>query len=438
MRRKIASIVLVCLLLVPMIAVLQPVAAANPQSTVYEVELNDTVEKGLFAYLKRAFKEAEDAQAEIIVIRMNTPGGAIDAADEIGQLFTKTNQKIIVYVEDNAISAGSFIALMADEIYMTPTARMGASQAIVSDGTAADEKVQSYWNSLMITAAESQNRNPKFAQAMADPSVDLPEYRAGKGKLLTLTAAEAEKVGYSEGTVATYDDLLAQLKLSDAQQVKVEMTFSEKVARIITHPIVIPILLSIAGLGLVVELYSPGFGVAGTMALTSLGLFFFGHLVAGLAGYETLLIFILGVGLLIAELFVSGGILGIIGAVLVGTSIIMAGADPMHMTISVLIAVTIATIGVVVTMKFFGKRLHLLNKMVLMDSTSTDQGYVSNENRTELLGQIGVTLTPLRPAGVMRLNDERIDIVSDGGFINANESVKVIEVEGSKIVVTKV
>lgn len=88
-------------------------------------------------------------------------------------------------------------------------------------------------------------------------------------------------------------------------------------------------------------------------------------------------------------------------------------------------------------MKFFGKRLHLLNKMVLMDSTSTDQGYVSNENRTELIDQVGKTLTPLRPAGVVSLNGERLDVVSDGSYIDKGVEVKVIEVEGSKIVVAE-
>lgn len=435
MKKWMNWLILTILLFVPLLGA----SASAKGASVYEVPLNQNVEKGLYAFLQRSFEEAEKAGADRIIIRMDTPGGFTDSAEKIGQLFRQTEQEIIVFIEDNAISAGAFIALNADAIYMTPQGKIGAAQVIQGDGNAAGDKAESAWNAAMINAAKSSKhkRNPIYAEAMSNPEIDLPKYRAPVGKLLTLTAEEAKEVGYAEGIFNNYEALLNHLNIEASSIIQIDPTFTEKLARFITDPIIVPILLSIAGLGLVVELYSPGFGVAGTMGLASIALFFFGHLVAGLAGYETLLIFLLGLGLVIAELFVAGGILGVSGAILIGLSIIMAGQDPMQMTIAVLIALIVIILGVIILMKFFGKRLHLLNKMVLMDSTSTDQGYVSNENRTELIDQVGKTLTPLRPAGVVSLNGERLDVVSDGSYIDKGVEVKVIEVEGSKIVVAE-
>ena len=107
----------------------------------------------------------------------------------------------------------------------------------------------------------------------------------------------------------------------------------------------------------------------------------------------------------------------------------------MYMAISVLIAVAIAVIGMVIIMKFFGKKLHLLNKVVLMDATDTESGYVSNVNRVELLGRIAKTSTPLRPSGTIELDGERIDVVSEGSYIDKGKNVTIVKVEGSRIVV---
>lgn len=407
-------------------------ADGNP---VYHVKLDESVERGLHAYLKRVFGEAEEANAKAIILEINTLGGLIDAAGQIGKLMDETEVEIIAYVNDRAISAGAYIALHADEIYMSPNAKIGAAQAVDGAGNAAQEKSDSFWKAEMVSAANSSNRNPKFALAMADDSVDLPEYRAGKGQLLTLTAKEAKEVDYSEGTVSSFKELIDLKGFDGSEIIQTNLTFTESLARLITHPVVVPILLSIAGLGLVVELYSPGFGVPGTMAITSLLLFLFGHLVAGLAGYETLILFIIGVTLVILEFFLAGGIAGALGAIAIIASIILAGGNPVYMAYSVLIAIAVAISGMVILMKFFGKKLHLLNKMVLMDATDTESGYVSNVNRVELLGKQGLAITPLRPSGTIELDGERIDVVSQGSYIDRGKHVTIVRVEGSRIVV---
>ena len=407
-------------------------------SEIYRVPIEDEVEKGLYAFLQRAFEEAEEAGADVVILDINTPGGFVDSAEKIAKLMDETPLKTVAFINQNALSAGAFIALHADEIYMVPSGRIGAAKVIDGAGNAAEEKANSAWLTSMKTAAESSNRNPLYALAMADESIDLPEYRAGEGKLLTLSASEAEEVGYSEGTVASFDELMQKLELNEADVTSVNETFAEKVARFVTNPIIVPILLSIASLGLVVELYSPGFGVAGTMGLTAIGLFFFGHMVAGLAGYESILLFVIGIGFIIAEFFLPGAIAGIIGSALIIGSILLAGGNVVHMGIAVLIALVVAIVGMVILVKFFGKNLKLFNKIILTDATDTEHGYVSNVNRYELVGSMAVSMTPLRPSGTIMLDGERIDAVTEGGYVDANKIVKIIKVEGSRTVVREV
>jgi len=186
------------------------------------------------------------------------------------------------------------------------------------------------------------------------------------------------------------------------------------------------------------ELFSPGFGASGILGLISLALFFYGHTVAGFAGYETVLLFMIGLGFIIAEFFVPGGIVGLIGGALVIISLLFTGESVVHMAYSILIAMAIAIIGMVVLVKFFGKNLHLLSKLILKDATTTEEGYVSNVNRIELLGKEGITLTPLRPSGSVIVGNEKLDVVSDGSYIDSDKKVKIIEVEGSRIVVREI
>lgn len=420
-----------------------PSVTAFAKSTVYEISIHNEVEKGLLQHLKRGFDEAKQQNAEAIILNMHTPGGFVNAATDIGKLIDETDIPVIAFINSNAISAGAYIALHADQIYMTPGATMGAAAVIDASGNTAGEKAESAWLAQMTAAAKNsgpnpEGRDPKFAQSMVIDTIDLSEFRAPVGKLLTLTADDALKVGYSEGTVASMSELLQVLKLENSEVVSVEQTFSEKLARFITNPIIVPILLSIASIGLVVELYSPGFGVPGTMGLASLGMFFFGHMVAGFAGYETLIVFAIGLILIIAELFVPGGIIGIIGGALIIGSLLFAGESFVHMAYSILIAMIIAGLGMVILMKFFGKKLHLFNRLVLKDATTTEEGYVSNTNRVELIGKQGTSITPLRPSGTIVIHNERLDVVTEGSYVDASKTVEVVKVEGSRIVVREI
>jgi membrane-bound serine protease (ClpP class) len=415
-----------------------PFSHADSEKTVYMVPIEDTVEKGLNAFLDRAVREAEEDNASAIIFEVNTPGGAVDAAAGIGKLLTSTNIKTVSFINNQALSAGAYIALNTDEIYMVPGATMGSAAIIDQAGNTAGKKAESYWFAAMQSAAKNSGRDPLYALAMADENIHLPELGAEKGSLLTLTADQALEVGYADGIVKNQGELLKILNLENAQIKKVDESFAEKLARFITNPIVIPILLSIGSLGLVLELYSPGFGIPGFMGLSALLLFFYGHMVAGLAGYETIVLFVIGLLLIVAELFLPGGLIGILGFAAILGSFFLASENIIHMGISILIAIIISIVASIFMIKVLGRKMSIFKKIILNDSTNTEQGYVSNVNRVELLDKQGITLTQLRPAGKIMIQDEIIDAVSEGAFIQKDQKVKVIKVEGSRIVVREI
>ncbi|WP_407926105.1 NfeD family protein [Calidifontibacillus erzurumensis] len=411
---------------------------AQTEKIVYFIPVEKTVEQGLGAFLDRSIAEAEKANASQIVLEINTPGGAVDAAMDIANSLRNTDIPTTAFINKTALSAGAYLALNADQIVMVPHSTIGSAAIIDLEGNTAGKKAESAWLAEMKASAERNNRDPIYAMAMVDADIDLPEYGAKKGDLLTLTAEDALKVGYAEKIVNTRSELLDYLGLSGATIVEMNESFAEKVARFITHPVVIPILLSIGSLGLVMELYTPGFGIPGTMGLISLLLFFYGHMIAGLAGMESIILVVIGFILLVLEFFVPGGILGLIGVLAIIGSLLLAANDISHMIFSILIALVVTIVASVILFKRFGYEKGIFRRIILFDSTSSDKGYVATTTRSELVGQEGISETPLRPSGVAIFNGERIDVVTEGGFINANKKVKIIKVEGPKIVVREI
>jgi membrane-bound ClpP family serine protease len=206
----------------------------------------------------------------------------------------------------------------------------------------------------------------------------------------------------------------------------------------LTDPIVVTVLLSIAGIGIVLELFSSKFGVAGFIGVLALIIFFYGHFQAGLAGYGTLLLFVAGLLLIFLEFFLPGAISGTLGVAALILSLFLAGEDAIQIGVSILIAIFLSVLVFFMMIKIFDKKLVLFNKMVLFDSAKKEDGYVSNINRIDLLGMEGISLTILRPAGTVIINDERVDVVTEGGFIEQNTAVRVIKVEGARIIVREV
>lgn len=206
----------------------------------------------------------------------------------------------------------------------------------------------------------------------------------------------------------------------------------------LTNPIVVTFLLTIAGAAIVYELFSTKFGVSGFIGLFALLLFFYGHFQAGLAGVGTIIIFAVGILLIFLEFFLPGAISGTLGLAALIASLFLAGDNPLYMGISIFISLGISIVLLFIMIKVLGKKMVLFNRMILFETAKKEDGYVSNVNRTDLLGSVGETITMLRPAGTAVFHNERVDVVSEGGFIDQGAKIKVIKVEGVRIVVREV
>ena len=416
----------------------QQAESSGEGELVYVIPVEKEVERGLQAFLERSIRTAEEEGASHIIFEVDTPGGFVDAAGGIASLIRNAEPDTTAFIVERALSAGAYISLNADQIVMAPGSTMGSATVVDGGGSAADDKAQSAWLANMREAAELNGRDPVYALAMADRSIEIPELDITDDNILTLTPGQALEVGYAEEVLESREEVLSFIGYEDAEVREMEVTFSEQVARFVTNPIIVPILLSIGSLGLVLELYSPGFGIPGIMGASALILFFFGHLVAGFAGLETLILLGVGIVLLLIEVFSpSFGVLGFIGIGAIMGSLVLSSYDTSLMLMSMFIAIIVTVVASVLFFKYVGYN-GPLKRVVLMDQAGNDQGYVSADTKSELKDQTGTALTILRPSGVAEIGDERLDVVSEGGYIEQGRKVKVVSVSGSRIVVREV
>lgn len=429
-KRVVALLLVVLVFGVPLLAA-QP---ASSNEVVYIVPLTGTVEVGLESFLKRSFREAENAGASAIILELNTPGGVINAATNIRTLIANSPVPVYAYVRHNAISAGAFLALSCRKLYMAPNSTIGAAKPVTMSGEEVDEKTISYWEGEMRAAAEQQGKDPQVAAAMVRKEIAI-EGLVTATQLLTLTYRDAERIGFADGIFATEAELLQHLNLGDANVVRVAQSPAEELARFITNPTVATIIITIALAALVIEVMTAGFGVAGMISFLAFALFFGGHIVAGLAGREVVFLFLLGIGLLLMEAFLpSFGILGVSGLAAITMSIVLTAPTTGAGLRMLFIAFFLASLIIAASFRFL-KRTGLWSQIILQTAETKEQGYVGPKNVAYLVGKIGITVTPLRPAGVAEIDGKRVDVISEGSFIAQATPVIVTATEGTRVVV---
>jgi membrane-bound serine protease (ClpP class) len=426
----------------------QRVPAQTSAPVVYVIAIEGMIDLGLAPFLARTIREAHAAGAAAVLLDINTFGGRVDAAVAMRDSLVKAPVRTIAFVNQRAISAGALIALACDTVIMTKGGTIGAATPVgggTGDTQPADEKSVSYVRSEFRATAEARNRPPQVAEAMVDVDVEI----AGvieKGKLLTLTASQALEHKVAELTADTLDAALAAAGLPGAEVRVARQTWAEALVRFLTHPVISSLLMTVGLLGLLVEIRTPGFAVPGTIGLISLGLFFWGHWIVQLAGWEELLLIAIGVLLLALEVFVIpgvtvAGIAGIVALVAgLGMTLVGAGAT-VSVIISALGQVAISTLLAMAGAFAFVRALPRLpfgRRLVLETGMAADQGYVSApESDRRWLGQTGTAISPLRPAGIAEFDGARVDVVSDGGFVDAGSAIEVTRVDGNRIVVRR-
>ena len=422
--------------------------AQEPRRVVYVAPIEGIIDLGLVPYVQRVLDEATAVGAAAVVLEINTLGGRLDAATQIRDALLNSRVRTVAFVNKRAISAGALISLAAESVVMAGGATIGAATPVQAgqSGAAAqpvEEKTVSYVRKEFRATAESRKRPPLLAEAMVDADVAIPGVIA-KGKLLTLTTDEALKHKLADARADTLEEALQRLGLGGAEIQRALPNWAENVVRFLTHPVVSSLLITIAMLGIIIELRTPGLGIAGGLGITSLALFLWGHWLAQLAGWEELLLVLGGAALLALEVFVipGFGLAGALGILALLAALVLSmlgpGNTPQYLLLTagrVVLAMLFALIASLVLLRFlpslpFGRRLILRTEL---DST---RGYASApRSDAQLLGKRGRATSPLRPAGIAEFEGHRVDVVSDGELIDAGAFIEVIRVDGNRIVV---
>jgi membrane-bound serine protease (ClpP class) len=426
-----------------LLALSAPAAAQDP--VVYRIAVTGTVENGLAPYVARVLREAEEADAAAAYLDIDTPGGRVDAAERISDAIRRASLPVYAFVNPRAFSAGALIAISAREVYMRPGAVMGAATPVDGEGQRAPEKMVSAMRAEFRAVAEERGLDPRIAEAMVDETVVVPELD-GPEALLTLTSGEARKVGYAKAEVADEAALLQAIGFPGARVIAPEPNWAEQVVRFLTNPLVSPLLLSLGVLGLVFEIKSGAFGLGGIVSLASLGLFFGSSFVLGLAGWEEVLLLGLGVIALAVEVFVlpGFGVAGFLGLGAIAAAMVLAlmGATPSTGEVMQALAILGASLAITAAVVYAWLR-HIPNSnrfggLFLRGGMAQSEGYISAPQRADLVGQEGVAVTDLRPAGTATIAGERVDVVTEGEYVRQGSAVRVLRSEGYRHVVRAV
>lgn len=422
------------------------------EQLVYMFEIDEGIFPPAWRKFERAMNEADSLNADVILLRLNTYGGAVDVADDMRTRLLNTNKKVIVFILNNAASAGALISIACDSIYMTPESTIGAAVVVDQEGGAAGEKYQSYFREKFRATAETKGRDPDIAEAMVNPDVHI-EGVIDSGKILTFTAKRALEYNFCDGIVKTNEEALALAGIEKYRIVEFESTFVDNIIRFFTNPMVSGILISVLFLGIFFELQSPGVGFPLIAAIIAAILYFTPLYMDGLAENWEILLFIVGLILLGVELFVlpGFGIAGITGMVFIFTSLVLSmiqnirfdftftGVGDFAQSFFIVVSGLLATI---VLALLVGRKFHtspLTRALVFKDTQQASEGYDVDAFRDKgLLNKKGIAVTPLRPSGKVEIENERYDAVTAGEYIEKEEEVIVIKAKGISLLVEKV
>ena len=407
--------------------------------------------------LKRGIDFARNEDAALVVIYLNTPGGQSTIMIGMRDAIIECPIPTLGYVRQ-AYSAGALLALATDDIYMHPAGHIGdaipiflaGGEASAPEGDLKEKIIRPMVNEFRTTARI--NGHPEdLAEAMVDRDFNLKEWDAGKGRILVLDAPTAVKADLAEGVADSVEDAVAMAGLAGAQRIDYQMTTADKLASFLSTGMASILLIAIVIGGIVIEVKTPGFGVGGIIAIAAIFLFFWANWYANLAHWLEVVLFLAGVGLIVAEVTVvpGFGIFGISGILCVVASIFLAmfrfppqgfDFDYSRMSGAVHNMAWALVIGVV-GMFIIARSIHssrIWRRVSLGDELAADQGYTSFDDQSSYVGQEGVLLTDLRPVGTVRVGDKRLDALADGEFLNKGTKVRVIRIDGAQLVVEKV
>ncbi|MDO5664423.1 MAG: NfeD family protein [Bacteroidia bacterium] len=439
--------------------------AQDSKPLIYKINIKENIGSNTWVYLQNGMHDALNKKANCLLLHMNTYGGAVVEADSMRTAILNFPLPVYVFIDNNAASAGALISIACDSIFMRSSASIGAATVVSGqDGSKAPDKYQSYMRGMMRATAESHGRDtiiqnkdtvvewrrdPKIAEAMVDERVVIPGF-ADSTQILTLTASQAVELNYCDGIVENINQIAVQhLGYTDYNIETYNPTFYDKIKGFLMNGVLQAILIMLIIGGIYFELQTPGIGFPTAIAVTAAILYFTPLYLTGYAQNWEVLLFVLGLILIVFEIFVipGFGVAGISGIILVFTALILALVGNIHFDFSGLsvrqlfraIMIVFAGIGMGLTLIIYLSsrigRPGIFSRVALV---SDQEGFVSVPMEPlTLVGQSGIASTVLRPSGKVRVGDQYYDAVSLKDFIEKGDEVVVKRYENFQLYVLK-
>ena len=424
---------------------------------VYRVPIEGTIDLGLPPFIQRTLEDAKSNEATAVIFDINTFGGRVDAATQIKDAILGADIPTIAFINRRAISAGALISLSCEKIYMTGGGLIGAATAVDMTGKKGSEKVISFMREEMASTAEKRGRSKEIARGMVDEeltfthlviggdSIKVDDIEGRKdGKLISLTTEQALKYKIADGTAENMEALLDSLGYSSVKTIETAENWSEAIVRFLTNPVVASLLTTFGFLGILFELQSPGWGIPGFVGLACLILSLSASYIAQLATMSDMLFVLTGLALILLEVLVIPGFgiagLGGIGLMIYGLYLLLLPDVPVGEEIlgqamdGFLIGLIGAVIGLVLLAKLMIKT-KFWEQLTAPDTQKKEEGYSNTLGWESLQGETGIADTDLHPSGWVRVKDQRIFVVSEGEFIEEGKEIKILSVDGNRVLV---
>ncbi len=436
---------------------------------VYKLNIKQDITRATWRQVQQAFTTADSLNAAMFLIHMNTYGGAVKDADSIRTRILESRIPVVVFIDNNAASAGALISISCDSIYMRPGSSIGAATVVNQTGDVLPDKYQSYMRSTMRATAEAQGkkaivtgndtiykwrRDPRIAEAMVDPSVYIPGI-IDTGKVLTFTAEEAVRNGFCEGIAGSLNEVLKITGNENAEIVEYKPSFIEKVIGFLVHPAISGLLIMAIIGGIYFEMQSPGIGFPLAVAIAAAALYFAPLYLEGLAEHWEILLFVIGLALIAVEIFIlpGFGFAGVAGIIFAFTGLVLSLLDNVRFDfrdvnlwkigIAVIVVFTGVSAGLILALwlgnKLFSARRGPFGNLALQTIQDTREGFISIDPELLLLkGKTGKAVSVLRPSGKIEIEGEIYDAVTTGAFIDKGVAIRVVRVEATQLYVEMV
>ncbi|MDR1336431.1 MAG: nodulation protein NfeD [Tannerella sp.] len=431
------------------------------QSHIYRIDIKKEINRTTQIYLSRGLSEAQTLGADAVLIHLNTYGGLLESADSMRTAILYSPIPVYVFIDNNAASAGALISLACKKIYMRRGANIGAATVVDASGGEMPDKYQSYMRSMMRSTAEAHGkdtviqgrdttyrwkRDPQIAEAMVDDRIVIPNL-IDSGKTLTFTAEEALQWGYCDGIAESVEDVLTDyLGYQDYTLTSYRPSWLDNLRGFLMNPVLQSILILLIIGGIYFELQTPGVGFPLIASIIAAVLYFAPLYVEGLAANWEILLFVIGVILVVLEIFVvpGFGVTGIGGMVLMVTGFILALLNNVTFRFDgvsggeVGRAFMIVSIGIVLGMAgmiWLSNRIGTQGMFRRVALTADLQEAISAPSLSGLVGKEGTAATVLRPSGKVMIEGEWYDGVSESGFVEKGANIRVVRFENAQVYV---